>query len=123
MKHAINWFEIPASDFARAVAFYSAVFNRTLTGERMGTIDMAVFPSEGELSVSGAVVAGEWYKPSAEGCMVYLNANGEMNAMLTRVEQAGGTIIMPRTLITESIGYMAVFRDSEGNSVALHSND
>ncbi len=122
MKNALNWFEIPAADFARAVKFYSAVYNTELSTESMGPMQMAVFPSEGEGSVSGAVVHGEWSKPSESGTLVYLNANSGMDATLERIVQAGGSIIMPRTLITEEIGYMAVFRDTEGNSVALHSN-
>lgn len=123
MKNAINWFEIPAADFNRAVQFYSAVLNTQLTAEQMGPIQMAVFPSEGEGTVAGAVCAGEMYTPSANGTMVYLNANGEMNNMINRIANAGGTVVMPRTLITPEIGYMAIFRDTEGNHVALHSND
>ncbi len=123
MKNAINWFEIPAADFNRAVQFYSAVFNTQLTAEQMGPIQMAVFPSEGTGTVAGAVCAGEMYSPSATGTMVYLNANGQMNDMLARITNAGGTVVMPRTVITPEIGYMAVFRDTEGNHVSLHSND
>ncbi len=122
MMNSLNWFEIASSDFARAVTFYSAVWNTSLKVEEMGDLRMAVFPSEGEGSCAGAVVGSAFHKPSAEGTLVYLNANSGMDAMLERISNAGGSIVMPRTLITPEIGYMAVFRDSEGNHVALHSN-
>lgn len=30
MKNAINWFEIPATDFDRAVRFYSAIYDNDM---------------------------------------------------------------------------------------------
>jgi predicted enzyme related to lactoylglutathione lyase len=39
---------------------------------------------------------------------------------LSRVEAAGGSVVMPKTSIGEN-GYMAIFLDTEGNRVALHS--
>jgi predicted enzyme related to lactoylglutathione lyase len=35
---------------------------------------------------------------------------------------AGGTVYQPKTQISEEHGFMAVFIDSEGNRVALHSD-
>lgn len=49
------WFEIPSSNFERAVKFYEAVFQVTLRREKIGG-DLAVFPG-GEDSVNGAVVS------------------------------------------------------------------
>ncbi len=123
MNNALNWFEIPASDFDRAVRFYSSVVNSPLKTEDMGPMKMGIFPSEGDTAVSGAVVLGEFHKPSSSGTLVYLNANSGMPAMLERIQQAGGTVLLPRTLINENIGYMAIFSDSEGNTVALHSEN
>jgi predicted enzyme related to lactoylglutathione lyase len=40
---------------------------------------------------------------------------------LARVEDAGGKILVPKKQISEDVGYMAVFIDTEGNRVALHS--
>jgi predicted enzyme related to lactoylglutathione lyase len=39
------------------------------------------------------------------------------------VEAAGGQITMPKTFIADNVGHMAFFIDTEGNSVALHSNN
>ena len=38
------WFEIPATNFERAVKFYEAVFQVTLRRENIGG-DLAVFPA------------------------------------------------------------------------------
>ncbi|MBL7998037.1 MAG: VOC family protein [Candidatus Kapabacteria bacterium] len=122
MASALNWFEIPSADFPRAVAFYSAVFDTQLEGVAMGDMQMAMFPySEG--GTGGAVVASAMQQPSSSGTLVYLNANSGMDAMLERIQNAGGAVLMPRTLITEDIGYMAMFTDTEGNTVALHSSN
>ena len=56
MANAINWFEIPATDFARAKQFYSNILTQELhVQELMGT-QMAFFAhAEGE--VGGALCA------------------------------------------------------------------
>jgi uncharacterized protein len=41
--------------------------------------------------------------------------------VINRIEAAGGKTTLPKTQITPEIGYMAMFIDSEGNQVALHS--
>ena len=54
--------------------------------------------------------------------MVYLNGGEDLSAPLARVEAAGGTIIKNKTRIGEN-GFMAVFKDTEGNHVALAGNN
>ncbi len=56
------------------------------------------------------------------GVLIYLTTQtGDLNDELKRVEKAGGTVIQPKTLIAEDYGYMALFIDTEGNRIALHS--
>ena len=38
-------------------------------------------------------------------------------------EMEGGKILMPKTQISPEIGYMAFFADTEGNRVAVHSQE
>lgn len=90
--------------------------------EMMG-MQMAFFPSEDmNGKVSGGLVQGPMHKPSADGAKIYLNGNPDLSAALSRVEAAGGKVLMPKTKISDDIGFMAFFTDSEGNNVALHSN-
>lgn len=90
----------------------------------MGPIKMSFFPSvPGSGKVSGALCYNEdFYKPSVWGPVIYLNANPDLQVVLDRVDAIGGRILMPKKLIAPDIGYMALFVDSEGNRMALHSN-
>lgn len=84
--------------------------------------EMVVFPSVPDSGkATGALVKSESHKPSMDGSVIYLNANPDMSDVLARIEPNGGTILMPKTHISEEIGYMAFFVDSEGNRMALHS--
>lgn len=120
MKNAINWFEIPATDFERAVKFYSTILGAELYTTDMGDYKMAMLPSE-DKGLGGAIVSGEGCEPSQTGTLVYLNAGKDLSEILSKVEPNGGSVVMPKTLISEDIGYMATFIDTEGGKVALHS--
>jgi hypothetical protein len=56
-----------------------------------------------------------------EGPLLYLNANPDVQIILDKVEAAGGKILVPKTEISPEYGTMAVFFDTEGNRIALHS--
>lgn len=120
----VGWFEVPVTDMERAITFYQTVFNVKLERHEMGDLDMAWFPffSDAPGAMGALVRHAEWYKPSADGTLVYFNSRGkDLDDELSRIEAAGGTVLQPKTLIAESYGYMAIFFDSEGNRVALHS--
>jgi len=120
MANAINWFEIPANDLKRACSFYKQVLDLEVhTHEVMGT-EMG-FLHNGQDGVGGALVKGEGYKPSADGALVYLNGGEDLSKPLAKVETAGGKVVLPKTKISDEIGYMAIFMDPEGNKVAFHS--
>jgi predicted enzyme related to lactoylglutathione lyase len=119
----LNWFEISVSDIARAKKFYETIFSTQLQEMEMMGMKMAFFPAENmNGKVSGGLVQGPMHKPSADGAKIYFNANDGMEGILAKIEPAGGKVTMPKTLITDDIGYMAFFMDSEGNGVALHSS-
>ncbi|MEZ5084526.1 MAG: VOC family protein [Bacteroidales bacterium] len=125
LKHnVVGWFEIPVSDMDRAITFYEKVFGFKLTRQQMSHLDMAWFPwKEDAIGTAGSLVYNpEFYHPSENGTMVYFSTISEdMEAELSRVEKAGGKMIVPKRLIAEDIGYMAIFLDTEGNRVAIHS--
>ncbi len=122
--NALNWFEIPATDISRAKKFYETVFAVTMDEwPEMNGMKMVGFPADNAGGkVGGSLVQGPMHKPSMDGVVVYLNANPDMNAIIDRIAPAGGKVVMPRTQITPEIGYMAMFTDTEGNKVALHSS-
>ena len=120
MQNAINWFEIPAADFDRATKFYTVVLGAELPVSEMMGAKMAFLPAE-KGAVGGALCYGEGYTPSNEGTKVYLNGGDDLSEPLSRVEEAGGKIVLPKTKISDEIGYMAILIDTEGNQVAFHS--
>ncbi|KAA3651687.1 MAG: VOC family protein [Proteobacteria bacterium] len=120
MKNAINWFEIPVADMPRACQFYGAILNTALTTSSMCDGEMALLPAS-EGAVGGSLFKHADLAPAAQGTLVYLNGGNDLNTILARVGPAGGTVALPKTAITPEIGYMALFIDSEGNRVGLHS--
>ena len=123
-KNAISWFEIPAIDLGRAQKFYETIFNIRMISFDTPNFQMRMFPVENMMNgVGGAISKAEgFYKPSAtDGPLVYLNANPDVQNVLDKIEAAGGKIVVPKTQISPEFGYMAVFVDTEGNRVALHS--
>ena len=118
----LNWFEISVSDIHRAIESYETIFDIKLEQVDMMGMKMAFFPSENmNGKVSGGLVQGPMHKPSADGAKIYFNGNPDLDIALGKVTAAGGKVTMPKTKISDDIGYMAFFIDSEGNGVALHS--
>ena len=122
LTNAINWFEIPAADFERAKKFYETIFDYQIPESVVGPTKMGFFLYDFKSGkIGGAICHGNGYTPSQQGSLVYLNADPDLQAILSRVEKAGGKILQAKTQVTPEIGHVAVFIDSEGNRVALHS--
>jgi predicted enzyme related to lactoylglutathione lyase len=119
MRHAINWFELPATELERAKAFYTAILGTGLS--EIAEADdrrFAMFPAED--GVTGAIVQGEGHVPSREGVLIFLNAGDELEPAVNRVEAAGGSVLTPPMDMGEW-GVATFIVDSEGNKVALHA--
>jgi predicted enzyme related to lactoylglutathione lyase len=118
MKDAVNWFELPVVDLARAQKFYETVLGQKLKNEVFGGLPMAMFP--GGKGVQGALVKDERRKPAADGALVYFNATGALDGCLQRIPEAGGRILLPKSAIGEQ-GFIALVLDTEGNQIGLHA--
>lgn len=121
-KDAITWVEIPVSDFERAKKFYSAIYDYEMPEMMMGQNQMGFLLYDQQVGgVGAAIVKGDNYTPTKEGVKVYLNGGSDLNTVLNRVEKAGGKIIMQKAQITPELGCFAMFEDSEGNHLSIHS--
>tara|TARA_A100000171_G_scaffold44672_1_gene47698 strand:+ start:186 stop:647 length:462 start_codon:yes stop_codon:yes gene_type:complete len=120
MKSFISIFEIPTTDFSRAVNFYQSILDIEITKIEMQGTQMGLFPSDGQ-AASGVLIKGEGYNPSSDGVIIYLNGGDDLQFILNKVEANGGEIIVPKTLIDEENGHFAMFLDTEGNRIGLHS--
>ncbi len=123
-SNKLNWFEIPVTDFERSKKFYENIFDVSMEVMDFGGFKMGMFPNEeenGKLSGCICFSPGD-YIPSENGVLIYLNCDPDLQLVLDKVEENGGKVIRPKTIISPEWGFMAVILDSEGNRVALHSN-
>jgi predicted enzyme related to lactoylglutathione lyase len=123
MADLFNWVEIPITDVERAVTFYQTILGvEKLEQQDMGGMIYIFLPMDGEGS-GGALVKHENYRPAnGDGVCVYVVVKGDLNATLTKVEAAGGKIVVPKMALGEmSPGYCAQFIDSESNRIGLWS--
>jgi predicted enzyme related to lactoylglutathione lyase len=119
MVNNLNWFEIPATDFKRAKAFYATVLDAQLYDDPNRLY--AYLPSDQvKGGFGGAIAFGENYVPSTSGTTIYLDGGKDLSIPLSRVEMAGGTIILSKTAIGDN-GFIALFIDTEGNKIGFHS--
>jgi uncharacterized protein len=121
MTNSINWFEIPVNDFSRAKKFYETLYNAEIMEMPHPMYKYGMLPADMQNGgVGGGIVQGEGFEPSTKGTIVYLNGGEDLSVALSKVENAGGKIIMSKTAIGAN-GFMAQFIDTEGNRIALHS--
>jgi predicted enzyme related to lactoylglutathione lyase len=118
MAHAIKWFEIPVTDINRAARFYGAILAAEMAVHEVMGKRRALLPFHD--GVGGSLVQGAGYVPSKEGALLYLDGGGDLDVVLRRVGPAGGRVLQPKMSIGE-YGFVAIFIDTEGNRVGLHS--
>lgn len=120
MKSFVSIFEIPATDLSRAVQFYQSILDIKIEEMEMPGMQMGLLPYE-EQAVIGVIMKGEDYTPSANGVTIYLNGGDNLQVILDKVEPCGGKILVPKTPHADESGYFAMFLDTEGNRLGLHS--
>ena len=121
MSNLISIVEIPTTDFSRAVKFYQTILGVAIEEMKMDGNQMGVLPNE-EGTVNVVLVKGNDYKPTTDGAVLYLNAGNDLQTMLDKVAQNGGQVIVPKTEISPEMGFFALFIDTEGNKLGLHSS-
>jgi uncharacterized protein len=118
---ALSWFEIPGLDIARAQAFYEKLLGAPMRRENIGPNTLAVF-AYGATGVGGCVMVGPQVPaPRNDGSLIFLNAGPSLDAVLARVNSAGGRITTPKVTLPGDMGVFAHIIDSEGNRVGLHA--
>ena len=120
MSNLISIVEIPTTNLSRAITFYEAILGVKIEKAAMGETEMGVLPADGQ-SVNVVLINGSDYRPSAEGALLYWDAGDDLTPMLNKVKSNGGQVILEKTEISPEMGFFAIFMDSEGNKVGLHS--
>ena len=118
----VVYFEIPVLDLDRACDFYSKVFETTLTKEVVDGYQMAFFETSGDsFGASGALVVGDVYVPSHQGCFLYFGVES-IDETIARAVELGGSVLYPKKS-NGDLGSVAEIQDSEGNRIALHEEN
>ncbi|WP_298897254.1 VOC family protein [uncultured Psychroserpens sp.] len=120
MKNYISIFEIPATDISRAINFYKEILEVEIEKLDFPEMEMGLLPYQDQM-VTGVIMKGEGYEPSVNGVTIYLNGGDNLQTILDKVEEHGGKIMIPKTPHADESGYFAIFHDSEGNKIGLHS--
>ena len=106
MKKLIAFFEIPATDFHRAIDFYETVLNMKLPTCECEEEKMAFF-TEGDEFV-GAVSYASDFLPSEKGVLIHFNVD-EIEPTLETILKKGGKVVIPRTKIEERVGDTSLY--------------
>ena len=118
VKDTLVWCEIPVTDLAEGVAFYSALFDVQMTLENGGPNQVSFFPKQGESDVAGHIYPG---KPAqnGEGITAHLHAPDTLEATVSRAQKAGAEIIGP--VVELPFGRFQYAIDPFGNSLSIYS--
>lgn len=123
--NVLTWFEIPVTDIDRAKKFYETILDIEMVKRTDGNDEAVFFPFNPDIvqatsgRVTGVLSKSERNSPSGNGTLVYINASPNIQAVLDKVEKAGGKIVAPKFLIPA--GFIAIIIDTEGNKVGLHA--
>lgn len=116
MPNSIVHFEIPADDVKRARKFYEKMFGWKITDPMKMDYWSVVTKEKGEEGINGGLMPR---KMPGQPFMNYI-AVDSIDAFLKKVEKAGGAVVMPKTEIGQGIGWIAVFKDTEGNTMGFY---
>jgi predicted enzyme related to lactoylglutathione lyase len=112
------WFDIPASDMARAGRFYAAVLG--ITVDKIEAPGFSFYLFEHGDGNGGCIIDDKSAISADKGILVYMNANGRIRDAVRQTEVHGGKVMEDVHAIGPH-GFRAIVIDSEGNRIALHS--
>ena len=118
MPNAIVHFEIPADDVRRAKKFYEDAFGWKISDPWNMNYFLVETRAEGEVGINGGLMPRQ---NSDQPFMNYINV-ADIDEACKKVENAGGTVVLPKRKIAPGMGWIAAFKDTEGNILGFHQN-
>lgn len=121
MANVVVWADIPVIDLERARKFYAHLLG-TPVEDMPGVPGVALLMSPGTgspMDVSADLAVGPIMPSTSHGTTIYLSSQGDIDAMLARTVEAGGSVLSEKQLMAD-IGWIAFIKDSEGNRIGIH---
>jgi len=116
MPNAIVHFEIPADDVQRAKKFYERALGWKISDPWKMNYFLVETKAKGQEGINGGLMQR---KMPDQPFMNYL-AVDSIDAYCQKVEQAGGVVVLPKQEIAPGMGWIAAFKDTEGNIMGFH---
>jgi hypothetical protein len=116
MANAIVHFEIPADDVQRAKKFYEDAFGWKISDPWNMNYFLVETRAEGEPGINGGLMQRQ---NPGQPFMNYINVDSIDDAC-KKVEASGGAIVLPKQEIGQGMGWIAAFKDTEGNILGFH---
>jgi predicted enzyme related to lactoylglutathione lyase len=119
-RNVVGWFEIYVQDIDRAKAFYQNTFQVTLERLEGPGMELWAFPMQPDNpGCPGALVQMNGKDSGVGGTIVYFSC-ADCAEEASRALQNGGKIQKEKMSIGQ-YGFIALFLDTEGNMIGLHS--
>ena len=118
-KHAPRRFDLVETTIP---AIQDAIDDHVITAEQLVRMYQKRIAAYDEPATGGCLQAGS-RRAAAEGSglKIYLDCAPGIDAVLARVEAAGGRIVAPKFALPGDMGFIAQIRDTEGNEIGLHA--
>lgn len=116
MGMPVAFFEVVSTDHERAQSFYAELFGWQVAADAStdgyGLVDTGAGPG----AIGGGI--GPSQAPGDTGLKIYVRVE-DLQGVLARAEDLGGTPLLPPTDLPGGYGRIAVFADPDGNPVGL----
>jgi len=120
----VIFFEIPADEPKRAIAFYQGAFGWMMNEipqmhyTQIGTVEADRLGVRGIPKEPGAINGGMVKRSDpVNNPVIYIRVD-DIDQAAAKVEKSGGKILTPKSPVG-NFGFAAYFRDTEGNVVGL----
>ena len=116
MPNAIAHFEIPADDVKRAQKFYEKALGWKISDPWKMDYFLVETKKKGEEGINGGLMLR---KQPGQPFMNYVSVDS-IDASCKKVVKAGGVVALPKMQVGPGMGWIAAFKDTEGNMMGLH---
>jgi len=116
MPNSIVHFEIPADDVSRAKKFYEKAFGWKISDPHKMGYYFVETKKKGEEGINGGLMQRKTLGQTFTNYLIV----GSIEASCEKVIGAGGAIVMTKMEVGPQMGWIAAFKDTEGNTLGFY---